>query len=152
MLAETQGIQGILIVLSMLLFMLIHYLVFSRAMRLTCSWSHTFFYSNAGIPHLLPFIVIPPITAILSLKDHYGCIPFRISAFAQVKPYNVYFDNIAMCSSSRVASHISSAVRHSRMFVHVSITFMVIFIPGISSSLFSLGLRLPPAVCDLLSC
>ena len=47
-----------------------------------------------------------------------------------------------MCSCPYVVSHISSAVMHSRMFVHVSVTFMFMLIPCISSSLVSLWLCL----------
>ena len=40
-----------------------------------------------------------------------------------------------MCSSSMVAIHISSTIMHSWMFMHVSITFILMLNLGISLSL-----------------
>ena len=37
------------------------------------------------------------------------------------QPYDMYFDNTLMFSFSWVASHTASAVKHSKMFLHVSI-------------------------------
>ena len=107
-----------------------------------------FLCSYAGIIILLSFILILLMTAISSLKDQYGCISFWTSAFVAGWPYNTYFNNTSMCSSSRIGCNMSSAVVHSMMLAHVSITFMFTVIMYISSPLFILQLCLDnqPAV------
>ena len=57
-------------------------LIFSILTLVTCNWSSGLFCKDAGIIISLPFITIPSVTTISSVKDQYGCISF-MTTFCQ---------------------------------------------------------------------
>ena len=99
-------------------------LVFSISLWLTCSSSSTFSCRDDGTVILLPLIMVLSVPAISSLNDQY---------------HTSHNSTGHLCLSSRFSSHISSSLMHSEMSVHVSIAFMFMHIPGISSSLWCYG-------------
>ena len=68
----------------------VHVLVFSMLIWIISSWSSAFLCSDADIIFLFPFIVIPSMTAISSLKDQYDCVSFCTSAFVDGLPCNMF--------------------------------------------------------------
>ena len=97
---------------------------------------YTLFCGIAGTIIVLPFMVIPSITAILSLNDQHDYSSFCTSAPADEQPHNTYSDSISKFSLTIIANLISSAVMQFGVSVPDSIAFMVMLIPGISTSLF----------------
>ena len=73
--------------------------------------------------------------ALWFLNDQYGCSSSCTLAIIDGQPQSTYFYSRPKSLSSRVAILISLAVMHSSTSLHDSITFMVMCIPGISSSL-----------------
>ena len=103
-------------------------LLFSIPIWLICSRSHAFLCSYIDII-ILSFRVIASITAITFLKDQYSCTSFRTFTFIAGQQWNTHFDNMPMCSSSIIASHISFAIMHSGMFVLTSIPAICLSFP-----------------------
>ena len=66
----------------------------------------------------------------------YGCTCFCASTLIEGQPCNMYSDSLLRSSFSVVDDLISSAVMLSGLSMHVSSALMVMFILGISSSLF----------------
>ena len=87
--------------------------------------------STTGII-LLHFITIPPVIVISSLNDQYSCRSFCISALVHDQPWSMSFDSMPMCSSSPVATHLSSAVMQSGISMHDSIALKQMLMLGIS--------------------
>ena len=121
-------------VVSVSLLILIHYmdscannLVFPMSIWLTCSWSRALYCRVAGILILLLFCAVPSVTAMLSLNDHdqYGCIFCWWPPMYHVSPQ---LTCSLMWSLSCVACLISSAIIHSGMSLHVSVTLIFRFI------------------------
>ena len=100
----------------------------------TYNWSRALFCREQHTVILVPFMAILSMIMMSSLKDQYGCTS-STSASVDGQPCITYTDSMPKCSSARVASLVSSAVMQSGISVHDSTTFMVMHIPGISSSL-----------------
>ena len=145
---KSRHVGQFLIVLFMSAFKVIQFmdscassLVFSMLMWLMCGWSNTFFCNDAGIIIFLPFLAIPPMTAISCLKDQYGCTSFWTSAF--VDGYHIIHILI-----SHIYAHLLGMVVMFHLLasiqgcLYVSIVFMLMLILVTSSSLFSLRLCL----------
>ena len=98
--------------------------------------------SNVGVIILLPLMAIPSMIAILSLNDQYGCNSFCTPVYVDGQPCSMSSANVLRCLSYGVTSLISSAVMQSGMSIYGSIALMVMYFPGISSSLLVFWLAL----------
>ena len=103
-------------------------------LRYNCSSALAYSAICTIIP--LPSIIIPSMITISSLNGQYGFRSFCTSAFVKGQPCSMSSDSMPGCSSSSVAILISSSIIQFHVSVHDSIAFMVMHMPGISSSLF----------------
>ena len=106
-------------------------LVFSMITWFACRWSSTLFCSDVGIIILPPFLVVSSVIPFSYANDQYGFTSFCTSAFVDGQSHNTYSDHIPECSSSRVASHISSAITQSDISVHVCLPWGCVLIASL---------------------
>ena len=111
-----------------------NHLIFSMPLGSTCRWSSVFFYSDIGIFILVPFIVIPSMTAINLWNTSMDALLFGLLLLLIVS-HAMHSLTTHIC-----AHHLwlpTIYVMWSGMSMHVSVTLILLPILGISSSLFT---------------
>ena len=93
-----------------------------------------FYWNDAGIIILLPFIVILSLITLSFLSDPHSCRSFSTPSLIHGQLHNMYSDSFLRCSSSVVTDLFSSVVMQYGISMHDLISFMIMFIASISSS------------------